>query len=107
MCMVTEPGRSPPLRVVLYRQLSQKGWVVSPDRGAGRPCDTRKYLLRLSLKESEMGQSILWPSLSGVVRLHGVWVLAVVCGLFAPIVGPFVCNGSHSVFYLYLLWAET
>ena len=36
-----------------------------------------------------MGQSILCP-LSGVVRLHGVWILAVVCGLFAPIVGPFV-----------------
>jgi len=38
-----------------------------------------------------MGQSILCP-LSGVVRLHGVWVLAVVCGLFAPIVGPLVGN---------------
>jgi hypothetical protein len=39
-----------------------------------------------------MGQPILWPSLSSVVRLHGVGGLAVVCGLFAPIVGPFVCN---------------
>jgi hypothetical protein len=39
-----------------------------------------------------MGQTSLWPSLSGVVRLHGVWGLAVVCGLFANTVGPFVCN---------------
>ena len=30
--------------------------------------------------------------LSGAVWLHGVWVLAVVCGLSAPIVGPFVGN---------------
>ena len=37
-----------------------------------------------------MGQSILRSSLPGVVRLHRLWVLAVVCGLFAPIVGPFV-----------------
>jgi hypothetical protein len=39
-----------------------------------------------------MGQSILRPPLSGAVRWHGVWVLAVVCGLFAPIVGPFGGN---------------
>jgi hypothetical protein len=31
-------------------------------------------------------------ALSGVVRLHGVWVLAVVCGLFVLIVGPFGWN---------------
>src|SRR5712691_10630500 len=101
--MATEPGRSPPLRVVLSRQLSQKGWVVSPDGDAGRPCDTRKCLLRLSLKEPEMGQSILWPSLSGVVRLHGVGGLAVVCGLFAPIVGPFVCNVVPQCFLFALI----
>ena len=39
-----------------------------------------------------MGQSSLRPPLSGAVCLHGLWVLAVVCGLSAPIVGPFVCN---------------
>ena len=39
-----------------------------------------------------MGQSILCPPRAGVVRLHGVWVLTVVCGLFAPVVGPFVGN---------------
>ena len=39
-----------------------------------------------------MGQSILCPPLPGVVRLHGVWVMAVVCGLFANNVGPFVGN---------------
>jgi len=39
-----------------------------------------------------MGQSILRPPLSGAVCLHGLWVLAVVCGLSASIVGPFVCN---------------
>ena len=42
-------------------------------------------------------KSLQWDSrscapLSGVVRLHGVWVLAVVCGLFASIVGPLVGN---------------
>ena len=43
-------------------------------------------------------KSLKWDSRScdplslGVVRLHGVWVLAVVCGLFALIVGPFVGN---------------
>jgi hypothetical protein len=42
-------------------------------------------------------KSLKWDSrscapLSGVVRLHGLWILAVVCGLFAPIVGSFVCN---------------
>src|SRR6266446_9652702 len=78
--------------VTVCGQLSQKGWVVSRDGDARRPCDARECLLRLSLKEAEMGQSILCPPLSGVVRLHGVWVLAVVCGLFAPIVGPFVGN---------------
>ena len=39
-----------------------------------------------------MGQSSLCPPPSGVVRLHGVWGLTVVCELFAPIVGPCVGN---------------
>jgi hypothetical protein len=40
--------------------------------------------------------------LSGVVCLHGVWVLAVVCGLFASIVGPFGGNvvPQHLLFAL-------
>ena len=76
--------------VAICRQLSQKGWVVFPEGAPRRPCDARDCVLRLSLKEFEMGQSSLCPPLSGVVRLHGVWVLAVVCGLFAPIVGPLV-----------------
>ena len=42
-------------------------------------------------------KSLKWDSrscgpLSGVVRLHGVWVLAIVCGLFALIVGPLGWN---------------
>ena len=79
--MATEPRRSPPLRVVLSRQLSQKGWAVSPDGDAGRPCDTRECLLRLSLKESEMGQSILCPrSLGSSVCMEcGSWLLFVGC----------------------------
>ena len=42
-------------------------------------------------------KSLKWDSrscgpLSGAVYLYGMWVLAVVCGLSAPIVGPFVSN---------------
>src|SRR5262245_888708 len=44
--------------VAICRQLSQKGWVVFPEGAHGRPCDARDCVLRLSLKESEMGQSI-------------------------------------------------
>src|SRR6266704_585541 len=63
--------------VTVCGQLSQKGWVVSRDGDARRPCDARECFLRLSLKESEMGQSILRPPL---------WRC-----LFAWIVGPGCC----------------
>ena len=49
-------------------------------------------------------KSLKWDSRScgplfGVVRLHGVWVLTVVCGLLALIVGPF---GGHVVLQRFL-----
>ena len=53
-------------------------------------------------------KSLKWDSrscgpLSGVVRLHGVGVLAVVCGLFAPIVGPFGWNVVPQCFLFALI----
>ena len=67
--------------VAICRQLSQKGWVVFPEGAHGRPCDARDCVLRLSLKESNMGQSILCPlSLESSVCMEcGSWLLFVGC----------------------------
>jgi hypothetical protein len=60
-----------------------------------------------SASDDCLSKSLKWDSqscgpLSGAVYLHGVWVLAVVCGLFAPIVGPFGDNvvSQHLLFAL-------
>ena len=54
-----------------------------------------------------MGQSILWPSLSGVVRLHGVGSSLVLVGCLHLLWVHLYVMWSHSAFYLHLLWAET
>ena len=59
---------------------------------AGMSCHHRRFLTRLSHFNFEMGQSIRQPPVSGVGHWHLLWVLALVCGLSAFIVGPFVGN---------------
>src|SRR2546430_14178464 len=63
-----------------------------PCRDASMSCDDSCFSILLSLKDTKIGQLILRTHVSRVVRLHGLWVLAVVCGLSAPIVGPFGFN---------------
>jgi hypothetical protein len=61
-------------------------------RDASMSCDDRRFPTPLSLSCAQMGQWIRQTPVSGVVRLHRLWVLADVCGLSASIVGLLVFN---------------